>query len=493
MVAAAATLAVVYPHMNSLGGDGFWLIRLPGKAPLGIDACGRAAQRASAEAYAALGLTQMPIRGSLAACTVAGTLSGWQRALAISHGLRPALPLSRLLRDAIEYAEHGCPVAPHLAATLAAKSGELSSVPGFGSLFLPQGAPPAAGSVWRQPALAQTLKLLVREGLDSFYRGSLGRSIAADLTQLGSPLREADLLQHQASTVTPLTVNVREGQLFNLPAPTQGMASLLILALFDRLPRVRAESFEHLHGLIECTKAAFVLRDQTVTDPGLMRADLQGLLADGEALDALVRRIQPRRAAPWPAPPSAGDTVWAGCADDQGCVVSFIQSIYFEFGSGVVLPSSGITWQNRGASFRLQGTHNRLRPLHKPFHTLNPAMAQLTDGRWLAYGTMGGEGQPQTQAAVFTRYAKFGQSLQQAIDAPRWLLGRTWGDASVNLKLESRIAPALSSALERAGHAVERVADFSSVMGHAGAVVMRADGSTEGASDPRCDGAALAV
>jgi gamma-glutamyltranspeptidase/glutathione hydrolase len=188
-----------------------------------------------------------------------------------------------------------------------------------------------------------------------------------------------------------------------------------------------------------------------------------------------------------------------GAIDAAGRAVSFIQSLYWEFGSGVVTGETGIVWQNRGSSFSLaQGAgnplapfaRNALAPRRKPFHTLNPALAALADGRVMVYGTMGGDGQPQTQAAVFTRTVQFGHDPQAAIAAPRWLLGRTWGDASTTLKLESRIDPAVIAALRAAGHVVEVVEPYSQLMGHAGAVARHPNGLIEGASDPRSDGRA---
>jgi gamma-glutamyltranspeptidase len=177
--------------------------------------------------------------------------------------------------------------------------------------------------------------------------------------------------------------------------------------------------------------------------------------------------------------------------DRDGNAVSFIQSVYWEFGSGVVLPETGITWQNRGASFALDpDALNPLQPGRKPFHTLNPAMARLDDGRVISYGTMGGEGQPQTQAAVFNRIVRFGQPVQAAITAPRWLLGRTWGSDSTNLKIEDRFPEAVIAALREAGQDVEMVEGFSDLMGHAGALVRRPDGMIEAGFDPRSDGAA---
>ena len=267
----------------------------------------------------------------------------------------------------------------------------------------------------------------------------------------------------------------------------------MILALFDRLGVSEAEGFAYVHGLVEATKQAFLVRDAHVGDPGAMTHDPQDFLS-ADLLDKRAARIDPQVALPWPQPASAGDTVWLGAIDANGIAASYIQSIYFEYGSGCVLGETGIVWQNRGASFVIGEGANpvrRLAPHRKPFHTLNPAMALFDDGRVMSYGTMGGEGQPQTQAALFSRYAMFGQGLQQAITAPRWLLGKTWGDESVSLKLESRFDPALCDALRKAGHNVELVEPYSSVMGHAGAVVRSRDGVFEGATDPRSDGAAL--
>ncbi len=262
---------------------------------------------------------------------------------------------------------------------------------------------------------------------------------------------------------------------------------------FGRLIADQADSFDHVHGLVEATKQAFLLRDRHVGDPAYHDFDWQGLLDDSAALAEIAGRIDPTRALPWPQPPQWGDTCWFAAADSEGRVVSAIQSTYFEFGSGVVLPQTGIVWQNRGSSFRLApGGWNALKPGRKPFHTLNPALAQFDDGRTMAYGTMGGEGQPQTQAALFTRYARYGIDLQQAINRPRWLLGRTWGEQSTTLKLEDGFDEALYTALSAAGHDVERIGALSATMGHAGAIVRHADGWLEGATDPRSDGKAAA-
>lgn len=488
-VAVAATLAVVYPHMTGIGGDGFWVIREPNGRVHAIHGCGGAAAAADLSLYA--GHETVPTRGPLAANTVAGTISGWAATL---EGEGCSLPLERLVRDAIRYAEEGVRVTAGGAGIAQAKGNELRVQPGaYAALFEPEGRPLAEGDVVRQPQLGKTLRLLAASGLDDFYRGELAATIAQDLTALGSPVSLADLNAHKATRPDPLHVPIGGVMLYNSAPPTQGFASLVILALFDRLQADTPDGFEHVHGLVEATKQAFLLRDLHVGDPVYTEFDFQGLLDNPQGLDALAARIDPAHALPWPQPPQWGDTCWFGAADGEGRVVSCIQSTYFEFGSGLVLPQTGITWQNRGSSFRLaESGWNALKPGRKPFHTLNPALAVFDDGRVMAYGTMGGEGQPQTQAALFSRYAHFGVDLQQAISAPRWLLGRTWGEQSTTLKLEDGFDEALYGELAGAGHDVERVGPLTATMGHAGAVVRLADGTFQGATDPRSDGGVAA-
>ena len=195
---------------------------------------------------------------------------------------------------------------------------------------------------------------------------------------------------------------------------------------------------------------------------------------------------------PWPEANIGGDTVWLGASDSFGNTVSFIQSIYWEFGSGLILPKTGITMQNRGISFSLEQNHfNKLIPGRKPFHTIQPALAQFDDGRVMSYGTMGGEGQPQTQATIFSRYAVQNLDLQEAINQPRWLLGRTWGEETTSLKIEGRFSKETFQKLKSMGHVTEKVGDFEEIMGHAGAIVNKPNGLIEGAYDLRSDGAAI--
>lgn len=492
MVAAAAAIAVVYPHMNAIGGDGFWLIHEPGKAPVAISACGPAAALADLDWYA--GHDTIPSRGPKAALTVAGTIGGWAKALEVATPWGHALPLPRLLADGIRHAHHGIAVTESQAALTREKFDGLKDAPGFAQTHLVNGQPPAVGHILKQPTLGRTLSELAERGLDDLYRGELAQRIGAELERVGSPLRTSDLAAYQAQIVEPLAVRLNDSTVYNLPPPTQGLSALMILGLFERLGVTEGEGFAHVHGLVEATKRAFRVRERVVTDPQRLPADPRGFLQPA-ALDDLAADIDREKALPWPDLAKPGDTIWMGCIDAQGRAVSFIQSVYWEFGSGVVLQDTGIVWQNRGTSFSLDPKAlNVLKPGHRPFHTLNPSLALFDDGRVMPYGTMGGEGQPQTQAAVFTRYARFGQGLQQAVTAPRWLLGRTWGGETTSLKLESRFDPALIDALKAAGHEVEVFAEpFSDTMGHAGALVRHPDGVIEGAADPRSDGVVAGV
>ena len=492
MIAMAATIAAVYPHMNHIGGDGFWLVREPNGRVRAIMAPGPAGSKATRELYH--DHDAIPPRGPLAALTVPGAVGGWMVALDAAKANGGKLPLDVLLHAAIGHARDGYVVTRSQASLSNEKLGELEDVSGFAAAFLPDGKPPKEGDRLNQGALAATLDQLVNAGLDDFYRGDVCREIAADLERIGSPVTREDLRRYSASVKEPLSVKLNAGTLFNTPPPTQGLASLLILALYERLRVPDSESFEFAHGLVECTKRAFRVRDRTITDPALLPHPAARYL-DSKFLDVEVQKIDRRKAAKWPAPPGDGDTIWMGAADASGLVVSYIQSLYWEFGSGCVLPATGVLMQNRGASFSLDPKAvNTLQPGRLPFHTLNPAIAVLGDGRVMAYGTMGGDGQPQTQAMLFARHVLYRQPLDKALDAPRWLLGRTWGSPHTNLRMESRFDGNVIDRLMSAGHDVEVLGQaYSDTMGHAGAVVLRPDKTLEGGHDPRADGGAAGV
>lgn len=491
MVAAAAAIAVAYPHMNSLGGDGFWLIHEPGLPPRAINAAGVSALAATTDWYSTQNMSAIPYRGGPAALTVAGTVSGWELALQLSAHQQSAMPLIDLFQPAIALARNGVAVTHSLAAASRKTASELQYQAEFARIYLPAGACLQQGQILKNPALADFLGHLAQAGLDDFYRGESAGVIAAGLQQAGSPLTQQDLASYRAGAMTPLSVTTRLGTFYNLPLPTQGIASLLILALFDRLVTPQMDEAAQLHLLVEATKVAFRIRNREAQDPRSATTDITRWLQEHE-LAQLAQQIHSGVAAPWPEQALPGDTVWMGARDASGRMVSFIQSIYWEFGSGVVIPELGLLWNNRGVSFTLDASaHNALQPGVQPFHTLNPALAHLADGRVLAYGTMGGEGQPQTQAAMIWRHFYQHRPLVDALAAPRWLLGRTWGDASHTLKLEDDFSPELREQLSSWGHDLQIVPPCNELMGHAGALLADAAGVLECATDPRSDGLAL--
>ncbi len=495
-LAAAAAIAVVYPHMNHLGGDGFWLIRDARGRVAYVEAAGPAGARASRAFYRDRGHDAIPARGPLAALTVPGQVDGWRLAGEIATALGGRMPVRRLLEAAIAHARAGAPVTASQHRLTAQARAELAAVPGFAAVFLDaEGEAPAIGAPLRQERLADTLEHLARAGLTDFYRGDVAREMAADLERAGSPVTRKDIAGFEAVRRPPLTVALPTLRLWGSPPPTQGLATLMILALFDGLGVKEPESFAHVHGLVEATKRAFLIRDRVVTDYDRVREEPAALLT-ARALEREAAAIDMARAAPWPRAGAPGDTIWLGAADRHGTLVSYIQSIYWDFGSGLVLPGTGVLMQNRGISFSLDpAALNPLEPGRRPFHTLNPALAELADGRLVAFGCMGGEGQPQTNAAVMSRYALFGQPLGEAVARPRWLLGQAWGAPSTTLKLEAGIDGALAEQLERAGHEVEMLgAAEADTFGHAGAVVIHpAKGGLEGTHDPRSDGGAAGV
>lgn len=492
-VATAATLAVVYPHMNGIGGDSFWLIGEPGRRPQAIRACGFSGERVTATIFPDTGSDALPARGPLSANTVPGTIDGWRVALELSRSWGGATKLDGLLAEAIDYAENGYPVSAFQAEVSGTHGGLLSAYPGFADHFLgPDGTPTPAGTMLKQAALARTLRTLAKDGLDSFYRGSLAAAIGADMHRAGVPICCRDMEAYRAEFVTPLSLRLGELLLYNHPPPSQGLASMIILALARRLDLGEGEGFRHVHGLAEATKRAFAVRDAIIADPRLMDDNPLRYL-ETPWLDREAAAIDMARASDWLAKPGDGDTVWLGVADGEGRMVSMIQSVFLKFGSGVVLPETGILLQNRGAAFSLDPrSHRFVGPRRLPFHTLNPAMAEFADGRRMVYGTMGGDGQPQFQAALFSRYAFFGQDLQQSVAAPRWLLARFHGEPATKLRVEDDLGDEAIAALEKAGHEIIRVRRRNHQMGHAGAIVRDGEGGLTGASDPRSDGAVAA-
>ncbi|MFZ0174430.1 MAG: gamma-glutamyltransferase, partial [Pseudolabrys sp.] len=279
MLAMAASIAAVYPHMNHIGGDGFWLIREPSGRVRALMGAGRAGARATPRFYRDAGYDEIPARGPLAALTVPGAIATWMLAADAAKGQGGKLPLDVLLTSAIKHAREGYVVTRSQARLTAEQLPEMAKTAGFKEAFLLKDKVPDVGAVLKQTAFAATLEHLARAGLDDFYRGDIGREISADLDRIGSPVTRGDLESFRATVDEPLSVATRAGTLYNSPPPTQGLASVIILALFDRLRVAQAESFEHVHGIVEATKRAFRVRDRVITDPDKSTADLNQYLS----------------------------------------------------------------------------------------------------------------------------------------------------------------------------------------------------------------------
>lgn len=488
-IATAASLSVHYPHMTGIGGDAFWLIYDPKEGVSFIEASGYSGLDVNPDQYKQL--ENIPFRGKLAANTVAGAVSAWDLAFSKSSSQWDGkLSPSSLMSEAVTSAKNGIKITPSLFETLKDKKDELQADPYFSKVYYPDGKIPKTGETLIQKELGKTLETLGEKGFDDFYRGDLAKKIANDFSKREGLISLKDINDHHATWQSPLQVETTHATLFNASAPTQGVASLMILGLFDRwvekLPQI--DSADHVHLLVEATKIAFAHRDRMNTSS--TNEELQAWL-EPEYLDKLSEQLDINKSKPWGEETEPGDTTWFGAIDSKGRVVSAIQSIYHEFGSGFMLPETGIVWQNRGCSFSLDPSHiHALKAHKKPFHTLNPAIALFKDGRVMAYGTMGGDGQPQTQAALFSRYAYYNDDLQTTINKPRWLLGRTWGNSSQSLKLESRFPNIYKDSLLEKGHEIEILLSFDSAVGHAGALVHHPSNKIEGACDPRSDGKA---
>jgi gamma-glutamyltranspeptidase len=496
-LAAATTLAVVYPHMNGIGGDNFCLIYDASAGRLlALNAAGRSAAAADLDAYRARHGTAIPTRGGPAALTVPGVVSGWWEAHRHSAG-RMGSPITwrHLLDMAIQHAAQGFPPsAGQRRVTASAPALFGASAPDevrrtLWPIFHPDRL---AAERFIQPDLARTLERIADGGPDEFYQGDLGRRLVRAAREAGSPLTAEDLAAHRADWVEPLRVPYRGGEAVSFPPPTQGFAALAILALLEGFDLPSMAEEEYVHLVVEVTKLAFEDRDRYLTDPTVVSVPVARCL-DPARLARRRRRIASHAVATAAGPPIAGDTIAIVAADRQGNAVSLIQSIYHEFGAGIVAGDTGVLLQNRGAFFSLDPRHpNRLRPCTRTAHTLIPSM-YLAEGRpRLVYGTMGGEGQPQTQAAIVTRIVDRGLGPQAAVEAPRWLLGRTWGEETRALRLESRFPPSVVEALQRRGHDVRVVEAWSDLMGHVQVIGLDASG-LRGGSDPRADGAALGV
>jgi gamma-glutamyltranspeptidase/glutathione hydrolase len=478
-VAAAAALTVVEPVMNGLGSDAFAML-WDGSGVSALNASGHSPRAWTAERFA--GRDRMPTEG-WDSVTVPGAVSAWCE-LWRCHG---TLPLETLFEPAMRYARDGFAVSPRVARQWAAQVKRLAAQPGFAEAFLPDGRAPQAGERFRFPAIARSLELIARTEGRAFYEGEIAQAIVGHAKTHGGALSMDDLASHRADWVEPLRLSYRDTEVLELPPNGQGIAvqiALGILSHFDLgsgTPQAR-----RMHLQIEAMKIAFADVYRWVTQPQSMPLSAQELLAR-DYLAKRARAIDANRAQAWgPRELAAGNTVYIAAADAQGRLVSYIQSNFQGFGSGVVVPDVGVSLLNRGAGFSLDPSHpNHVAGGKRTFHTTIPAMLMRAGRPLAAFGVVGADMQPQGQVQVVSELLDRGANPQSALDAPRWRIAEESG----RIRLEAHVPADVAATLASFGHDVE-VADPASIEFGGGQMVYRLADAWAGASDARRDGCA---
>jgi gamma-glutamyltranspeptidase len=486
-VAAAVTLAVVYPHMCGVGGDLFALVETLEAGTIAVNASGRAPSGADPEAARVAGDGAMPERGPLTV-TVPGAPGGWEAL----HGLGGVLPWASLFDAAIGHASDGVAVARSLADVLGGPDGpeDLATDP-LARIFAPAGVPLAEGTRFAQPALAVSLETIAAEGASAMYGGEVGRRYAAGLRGAGVPIEAADMAAHRTDFGAPLRVRYRDLDVLVHPPNSQGFVLLEILATVDRL-RIDPDPLGADAGILaRLFRAAARDRDLHLADPDHMRIHPSTLLDDGHlaALDDEVHGATGTRATS-----AGGDTIALVTADGEGRSVSLIQSLFYGFGSGILEPDTGIVAQNRGACFTVAPEHpNVIAPGKRPAHTLMPVLVQREGRPFVTTGTMGGYGQPQINALNLLRALDLGMDPLAAIAAPRWLVDGTEreGDRGPFVTAEAEVPADTLDRIRATGLAIESVEAHEGALGHSH-LIRRGEGTLDVASDPRADGGAMA-
>ena len=490
-ITAAAMLAVARPHMNGVGGDMFLLYFDSGtNLTYALNGSGRAGSAKTLEELKAEGLERMPGSGPLSV-SVPGAVGAW------AEGLRRfgTISFAAALEPAVELATAGLPVSERLAADIAGAEAKLRREPEAERLFLPGGAPPQPGDILPRPDLAETLRTLQEHGPDELYTGALGRKVVRFLQERDGLVTHNDMADYLPEWVQPISTRYQGFQVMAFPPNTQGVTLLEELALLQHIdPDLAAlghNSADYLHTLSEAIRLAFLDRNNEVADPQAMRVSVDELL-DETRIRELAATIDPTGSAPvlWTEPTEDHpNTVYVIAVDQYGNVVSLIQSLFATFGSGLVVPDTGIVLQNRGSLFRFEEDHpNVFAPQRRPFHTLCPVIVLSNDLPWLALGTPGGDGQTHTIVQVLNNIQLFGMSPQEAIDAPRL---RRLGDGS--LAIEDRVPQEVRDALEARGYTVHARSGWTAEFGGAQAVLIdQIAGRRSAGADRRREGWAVA-
>jgi gamma-glutamyltranspeptidase/glutathione hydrolase len=494
-IAANAVLGVVEPISCGIGGDLFAIIwDAKSKKLIGLNASGRSPAAATIDHFQANSLTSIPTHGPLS-WSVPGCVDGWDQ-LRNGYG---TLPLSELLAPAIAYAETGFPVSEIIAADWQSAEEELEAIPTSARCYLPNGHAPAKGTIFKNPGLARSLKLIAEEGRDAFYKGAIATAIVDYSRSVGGLFSKEDLAEHKSQFVLPVSTNYRGYDIWELPPNTQGIAALQMLNLLEPydLKKMGPQSAQALHLMIEAKKLAYEDRAKFYADPDFARLPVATLISKPYA-DLRRKQIDPAKASnhPMPGDPGQADTIYLTVVDRDLNCVSLIQSNFHGFGSHHVPGDLGFVIQNRGALFALDPTHlNRLEPRKRPFQTIIPAFVTKDGQPWLSFGLMGGDMQAQGHVQVICNMIDFGMDVQEAGDAPRFRhLGSSEPTGSAaesggKTALESGISPAVRAALESKGHKlVEAPGSFG------GYQAIRIDVEhhvLSAGSDPRKDGAAI--
>ena len=482
-IAAAMVLTVVEPTGCGLGSDGFAIV-WDGQELHGLNASGRSPAAWTPEYFEKLG--GIPEKG-WNAVTVPGAVSAW---VALSKKLGK-LPFVQLAQPAIDYARNGFPVSPTIAKLWALGAAKLGDQPGFAECFMPNGRVPQAGEIFRSEAHARTLELIAQTEGEAFYRGELAQKMAAHSQANGGAMTVEDLAAHRADWVGTVSQKFGDSVIHEIPPNGQGIAALMMLGMLDAVGvgEQPLDGVDSVHLQIEAMKLAFADLHEYNADIDAMRVRPDELL-NADYLRSRAALIDADKAGePTYGAPRPGGTVYLAAADASGMMVSFIQSNYMGFGSGVVVPGTGISLQNRGHGFTLKAGHaNLVAPHKRPSHTIIPAFAMHVDGTpQMAFGVMGGPMQSQGHAQMALRVLRYGQNPQAAADAPRW---RVTGGKGV--AVEPAFDPAVVEALRARGHEVT-VEEGNGVFAFGGAqLVLRTGESYVGGSDPRKDGCALA-
>ncbi|MFC4203455.1 gamma-glutamyltransferase family protein [Candidimonas humi] len=478
-IAAAATIAVVEPTNNGIGGDAYAIVRR-GDRLYGLNATGRASLRADLAEMRARHGENMPQRG-WDSVTTPGAVSAWA-ALSARHG---SLPFAELLGPALHYAQHGFRVTPGVARKWAEQAKVLGGEAEFRRVFLPGGAAPQAGALFAQPELAETLQRIAASGGADLYTGRSAQLLAAHAAACGATLSQDDLAAHRADWTDVLRGPYRDATLYEMPPNGLGVVALYALAILDRLDvdRHPADSAPSLHLQIEALKRAFARLGNRVGDPRNMDMGVDALMSQ-EYVEEDAGRIDPLVAAdPGRILPAMSGTVYLAAGDASGMMVSFIQSNYMGFGSGVVVPGTGIALQNRGACFSLDPrSPARLAPGVRPLHTILPGFLELADGSAAAFGATGGIFQPQGHVQLAVRLAAYGQHPQAVVDAPRFKVGN-----GRRVVLEPGFRQDTARALADLGHEITEQQTSTWDFGGMQILLRRSDGCYVGARDVRRD------